>query len=69
MWLGFAVKHVGRKVAIGAGVIVAAVLSTESGRKLAKVVTKSVKAGGEAAIEEIKAQQKAKVVVSAKVSR
>jgi hypothetical protein len=61
MWLGFAVKHAARKTAIGAGIVVAAVLSTESGRRIAKVFTKSVKAGGEAAIEEIKAQRKAKV--------
>lgn len=60
MWLGFAVKHVARKVAIGTGFVVAAVLSTESGRRIAKVVTKSVKAAGEAAMEEIKSQRKAK---------
>jgi hypothetical protein len=61
MWLGFAVKHAARKAAIGAGFVVAAVLSTESGRRIAKVITKGAKAGGEAAIEEIKAQRKAKV--------
>jgi hypothetical protein len=61
MWLGFAVKHVARKAAVGTGVVVAAVLATESGRKIAKVVMKSVKAGGEAALEEIKTQRKAKV--------
>jgi uncharacterized membrane protein YebE (DUF533 family) len=60
MWLGFAVRHVARKVAIGTGVVVAAVLATESGRKIAKIVTKSVKAAGEAAIEEINTQRKAK---------
>lgn len=60
MWLGFAVRHAARKAAIGTGFVVAAVLSTESGRRIAKVITKSVKAGGEAAIEEIKAQRKAK---------
>ncbi len=64
MWLGFAVKHVGRKVAIGTGVVVAAVLSTESGRRIAKVVSKSVRAGGEAAIEEIKTQQQAKTTAA-----
>lgn len=61
MWLGFAVRHVARKVAIGTGFVVAAALSTESGRRAAKVVAKSAKAAGEAAIEEIKAQRKAKV--------
>jgi hypothetical protein len=64
MWLGFAVKHVARKAAIGAGIVVAAVLATESGRRIAKVVTKTVKAGGEAAIEEIKTQRKAKVAAA-----
>jgi hypothetical protein len=59
MWLGFAVKHVAKKATIGAGIIVAAVLATESGRKLAKVVTKTVAAGGVAAIEEIKRQKNA----------
>jgi hypothetical protein len=62
MWMGFAVKHVARKTAIGTGVVVAAVLATESGRRIARVITKTVKAGGEAAIEEIKAQRRAKVV-------
>lgn len=60
MWLGFAVRHVARKVAIGTGVVVAAVLATESRRKIAKIVTKSVKATDEAAIEEINIQLKAK---------
>ena len=64
MWLGFAVRHVARKAAIGAGIVVAAVLSTESGRRIAKVVTKSVKAAGEAAIEEIKAQRKTKTATA-----
>jgi hypothetical protein len=64
MWLGFAVRHVARKAAIGAGVVVAAVLSTESGRRIAKVVAKSAKAAGEAAIEEIRTQRKAKVAAA-----
>ncbi len=51
MWLGFAVRHVARKAAIGAGIVAAATLSTESGRRIAKVVAKGAKAAGEAAIE------------------
>lgn len=65
MWLGFAVRHVGRKVAIGTGVLVGAALATESGRRVAKVVAKTVKAGGDAAIEEIRAQHKAKAEANA----
>ena len=64
MWLGFAVRHVARKVAIGTGFVAAAILSTESGRRAAKVVAKSAKAAGEAALEEIKAQRKAKVATA-----
>jgi hypothetical protein len=43
MWVGFVVKHVARKAAIGAGVVVAAVLSTGSGRRIARVSAKSAK--------------------------
>jgi uncharacterized membrane protein YebE (DUF533 family) len=60
MWLGFAVKHVARKIAIGTDAVVAAVLATESARKITKNVIKSAKALGEAAIEEINTQRKAK---------
>jgi hypothetical protein len=62
--LGFAVKHIVRKAAIGTGVVVAAVLATESGRKIARAVMKSVRAGGEAAIEEIKIQQRTKAATA-----
>jgi hypothetical protein len=61
MWVGFVVKHVARKAAIGAGVVVAAVPSTGSGRRIARVLAKSAKAAGEAAIEEIKVQREAKI--------
>ena len=60
MWLGFAIKHVGRNLAIGAGVGLDGLLATESGRKIAKVVVKSVKAAGAAAVEKIQAQRKGK---------
>lgn len=69
MWVGFAVRHIGRKLAIGTGVAVAAVLSTESGRRIAKIVAKSVQAGGEAAIEEIKTQHREKSVTSVRGTR
>ncbi len=62
MWVGFAVKHAGRKLAVGASVTVAAVLATDSGRRVAKVLTKGVRAGSEAALEELKAQRLSKRV-------
>lgn len=62
MFLGFGVRHAARKAAIAGGVVAAAFLATESGRKIAKVLGKTIKAGGEAAIQEIKDQRTAKVV-------
>ena len=60
MWVGFAVRHVGKKLAIASAVAAGAVLSTESGRKVAKVVLASLKGAGEAAAKEIKAQMRTK---------
>lgn len=57
MWIGFAVRHVGKKVAIGVGIAGAAILSTNSGRKIAKVVGASIKGAVEAAAEEVKTQR------------
>jgi len=56
MWVGFAVRHVGKKLVIASAVAAGAVLSTESGRKVAKVVLASLKGAGEAAANELKAQ-------------
>jgi len=56
MWVGFAVRHVGKKLAIASAVAAGAVLSTESGRRVAKVVVAALKGAGGAAANEIKAQ-------------
>jgi hypothetical protein len=60
MWMGFAIRHVGKKLMIGGGLVAAAVLSSESGRRAAKVIAKGVKAGSEAAFKEFTEQRKAK---------
>ena len=59
MWMGFAVKHVGKKLIVGGTIVAGAVLSTRSGRKLAKVVAAGVKGAGEGVFKEIKAQHQA----------
>ena len=56
MWVGFAIRHVGKKLAIASTVAAGAVLSTESGRRVAKVIWESLKRAGGAAAKEIKAQ-------------
>ena len=60
MWVGFAIRHVGKKLAIASAVAAGAVLSTEGGRRAAKVFVASLRGAGEAAVKEIKAQQTAK---------
>jgi hypothetical protein len=59
VWVGFAIRHVGKKLAIGAGIAGAAILSTKSGRKIVKVMGASIKGAAEAAIQEIKCQRAA----------
>jgi hypothetical protein len=54
MWVGFAVRHVAKKVAIGAAVVVGAALATKSGRRIARVLLATAKGAGEAAYMEIK---------------
>lgn len=60
MWVGFTIRHVVKKAAIGAAVVGGAVLATESGRRLVKVALATAKAAGEAAYREIKAQRETK---------
>ena len=43
MWVGFAVRHVARKLAIAGAVVAGAVLSTRSGQRIAKVAGATVK--------------------------
>ena len=64
MWVGFAIRHIVRKAAIGAGMIAAVVLSTKSGRNAAKVVTNTIKGATKAAIEEIRIQREGKVATA-----
>ena len=57
MWVGFAVRHAAKKLAIVGGILVGAVLSTRSGQRIAKVTGRAVKAAvteGMKAINETK---------------